>query len=53
MASHGRGGVSRWLLGSVAEDVLHHTEVPILLIKVATIAEKSPRPVMATAAAMA
>src|SRR5262245_18161021 len=24
MASHGRGGLSRWLLGSVAEDVLRH-----------------------------
>jgi nucleotide-binding universal stress UspA family protein len=33
MASHGRGGLSRWLLGSVAEDVLRHTMVPVLLVK--------------------
>jgi nucleotide-binding universal stress UspA family protein len=33
MASHGRGGISRWLLGSVAEDVLRHSRVPILLIR--------------------
>jgi len=33
MASHGRGGLSRWLLGSVAEDVLRHTAVPVLLVK--------------------
>jgi nucleotide-binding universal stress UspA family protein len=33
MASHGRGGLSRWLLGSVAEDVLRHATVPVLLVK--------------------
>ena len=33
MASHGRGGLSRWLLGSVAEDVLRHATVPVLLIR--------------------
>jgi nucleotide-binding universal stress UspA family protein len=33
MASHGRGGISRWLLGSVAEDLLRHATVPILLVK--------------------
>ena len=33
MASHGRSGVTRWFLGSVAEDVLRHATVPILLIK--------------------
>jgi nucleotide-binding universal stress UspA family protein len=38
MASHGRGGVSRWLLGSVAEDVLRHTAVPVLLVKASTTA---------------
>jgi nucleotide-binding universal stress UspA family protein len=31
MSSHGRSGVSRWLLGSVAENVLRHCEVPILI----------------------
>lgn len=33
MASHGRGGLSRWLLGSVAEDVVRHATVPVLLVK--------------------
>jgi nucleotide-binding universal stress UspA family protein len=33
MASHGRGGLSRWLLGSVAEDVLRHATVPVLLVR--------------------
>jgi nucleotide-binding universal stress UspA family protein len=33
MASHGRSGVSRWLLGSVAEDVLRHASGPVLLVR--------------------
>jgi nucleotide-binding universal stress UspA family protein len=33
MASHGRSGVSRVVLGSVAERVLRATAVPILLIR--------------------
>lgn len=37
MASHGRGGLSRWLLGSVAEDVLRHIAVPVLLVKASTV----------------
>ena len=35
MASHGRSGISRWLLGSVAEDVLRHASVPVLLVRAA------------------
>jgi nucleotide-binding universal stress UspA family protein len=34
MASHGRAGVARWFLGSVAEDVLRRANVPILLVRV-------------------
>src|SRR5690349_24682802 len=30
MATHGRGGVQRWMLGSVAERVLHTTRVPLM-----------------------
>lgn len=30
MSTHGRSGVSRWALGSVAEKVLRHATVPIL-----------------------
>jgi nucleotide-binding universal stress UspA family protein len=32
MATHGRSGLRRWALGSVAERVLRHAEVPILLV---------------------
>lgn len=35
MASHGRTGVARWFLGSVAEDVMRRANVPILLVRVA------------------
>lgn len=53
MASHGRGGIARLVLGSVAEDVLRHAPVPILLIKVGSPeAEKRrsiPVPQVATA----
>ena len=33
IASHGRGGISRWLLGSVAEEFVRHAAVPVLLVK--------------------
>lgn len=33
MASHGRSGIRRWLLGSVAEKVLRGTSNPLLLIR--------------------
>jgi nucleotide-binding universal stress UspA family protein len=33
MSTHGRGGVKRMLLGSVATSVLHHTKVPVLLYR--------------------
>ncbi len=32
MLTHGRGGISRWLLGSVAERVLYSSPVPLLLV---------------------
>jgi nucleotide-binding universal stress UspA family protein len=32
MSTHGRGGVGRWLYGSVADGVLHRTHVPVMLI---------------------
>jgi nucleotide-binding universal stress UspA family protein len=35
MATHGRSGVSRWVLGSVAERVLRHATAPVLLVRVA------------------
>jgi nucleotide-binding universal stress UspA family protein len=33
MATHGRSGLNRWWLGSVAEEVLHATSTPLLLIR--------------------
>lgn len=38
MASHGRGGLSRWLLGSVAEDVVRHALVPVMIVRADTMA---------------
>ncbi|NOT36028.1 MAG: universal stress protein [Saprospiraceae bacterium] len=33
MGSHGRKGIRRFLLGSIAEDVLKHSECPVVIIK--------------------
>lgn len=33
MATHGRSGLKRWALGSVADKVLHATETPLLLVR--------------------
>ncbi|KAJ1954135.1 hypothetical protein GGI12_005862, partial [Dipsacomyces acuminosporus] len=32
MGTHGRGSVKRFLMGSVAEYVLHHSAVPVLIV---------------------
>lgn len=34
MASHGRSGLGRWLLGSVAEKVIRTAEVPVVVVPV-------------------
>lgn len=33
MATHGRGGLGRWVCGSVAARILHATKVPVLLVR--------------------
>ncbi len=33
MATHGRGGLDRWALGSVTERVLHGTAFPVLVVR--------------------
>lgn len=33
MSTHGRSGIDRWVFGSVAERVVHHATVPVLLIR--------------------
>lgn len=32
MSTHGRSGVSRWLLGSVAQRVVTHSTIPVLMV---------------------
>jgi nucleotide-binding universal stress UspA family protein len=32
MSTHGRSGITRWVLGNVAEKVLRHGEIPLLLV---------------------
>ena len=34
MSTHGRSGIGRWVLGSVAERVIQHSRDPVLLIRV-------------------
>jgi nucleotide-binding universal stress UspA family protein len=33
MTTHGRSGVARWTLGSVAERIVHYAEQPVLLVR--------------------
>lgn len=33
MASHGRSGISRWFMGSIAENLVRRVSVPVLLVK--------------------
>lgn len=33
MATHGYSGIQRWALGSVADKVVHATEVPVMLVR--------------------
>ena len=35
MSTHGRSGVSRWVLGSVTDKVLHAGDVPVLVVRAA------------------
>jgi len=41
LATHGRGGLQRWVMGSVAERVLSSTKLPLLIIR-STEAKASP-----------
>lgn len=33
MATHGRSGMPRWMLGSITERVLHHTNLPLFVVR--------------------
>ena len=34
MASHGRGGLARFALGSVAERIIRHADIPVLVVRI-------------------
>ncbi len=44
MASHGRSGPARWILGSVAESVLRAAELPLLVVPARHLAAHEPAP---------
>ena len=33
MSTHGRSGIQRWLMGSVADRVVRHSQLPVMLIR--------------------
>jgi nucleotide-binding universal stress UspA family protein len=41
MGSHGRGGLDKLIMGSVAEKVLHHSSVPLFIIPTKEFEKKS------------
>jgi nucleotide-binding universal stress UspA family protein len=32
MSTHGYSGIQRWLMGSVADQVVHYSHIPVMLI---------------------
>ena len=40
MATHGRGGLPRWLMGSVTERVMHTAKLPLLIVRPQSIEAK-------------
>ena len=44
MTTHGRSGVRRWLLGSVADKLIREANAPILLVRADSPLRTSPRP---------
>jgi len=43
MASHGRSGITGWVMGGVATKLLHTTKVPVMLIRATKLPRKAPR----------
>jgi nucleotide-binding universal stress UspA family protein len=43
MSTHGRSGLGRWVLGSVADRVLRGATTPVLLVRAGTPADSEPR----------
>jgi len=42
MSTHGRSGVARWLIGSVADRVVRGSSAPVLLIRPTALSEHEP-----------
>jgi len=42
MATHGRGGLGRFLLGSVADRVVRHADTPVMLVRAAAVHQEHP-----------
>lgn len=51
MGSHGRSGIARLFLGSVAEAVLHRAACPVIVVRDPTIADHAQAPMHAQARA--
>jgi nucleotide-binding universal stress UspA family protein len=43
MSTHGRTGITRWVLGSIADKVLHGARIPILLVRSPKMVAPKPR----------
>jgi nucleotide-binding universal stress UspA family protein len=43
MGSHGRSLISRMLIGSQTENVLHHAQVPVLILRIKVLKEGDPK----------
>jgi nucleotide-binding universal stress UspA family protein len=43
MASHGRSGITGWVMGGVASKLLHTAKVPVMLIRTSKLPKKAPR----------
>lgn len=43
MSTHGRTGLTRWVLGSVADKVLHDARVPVLLVRSPKMVIRKPK----------
>jgi nucleotide-binding universal stress UspA family protein len=43
MSTHGRTGVARWVLGSVADKILHGARIPVLLVRSPKMVAAKPR----------
>jgi nucleotide-binding universal stress UspA family protein len=44
MATHGRGGLARWAMGSITERVLHAASLPMLIVRAHAAAPATPSP---------